>query len=142
MTLGIGQIASITGRYYAMDRDNRWDRVQRAYDVICSGDGQWVFETPLAALEAAYARGETDEFVQPTVINAGPRPRPLIDGDQVLFMNFRADRARQLTDAFVSERFQGFDRAQQTQTRPVYNPDTIRRKPSRALRVSAGNPNQ
>ena len=109
--LGIGQIASISGRYYAMDRDNRWDRIQQAYNVICSGDGPWIFETPLAALEAAYARGETDEFVQPTVINAGSRPRPLIDGDQVLFMNFRADRARQLTDAFVSEQFGGFDRS-------------------------------
>ena len=110
-TLGIGQIASITGRYYAMDRDNRWDRVQRAYEAICTGDGRWVFDTPLAALEAAYARGETDEFVQPTVINSGLHPRPLLDGDQVLFMNFRADRARELTDAFVSEAFQGFDRA-------------------------------
>ena len=108
--LGIGQIASISGRYYAMDRDNRWDRIQKAYNVICSGDGPWIFETPLAALEAAYARGETDEFVEPTVINAGSRPRPLIDGDQVLFMNFRADRARQLTEAFVSEHFGGFDR--------------------------------
>lgn len=110
-TLGVGQIASIMGRYYAMDRDNRWDRVQRAYEVICAGDGQWVFETPLAALQAAYARGETDEFVQPTVIQNGQHPRPLQDGDHVLFMNFRADRARELTAAFVSEPFQGFDRA-------------------------------
>ena len=112
-TLGIGQIASITGRYFAMDRDNRWDRLQKAYDVICAGHGPLIYKTPQAALDAAYARGETDEFVQPSVIDSPRRPNPVIDGDHILFMNFRADRARQLTDAFVSESFQGFDRAHQ-----------------------------
>ncbi|MEJ6671389.1 MAG: 2,3-bisphosphoglycerate-independent phosphoglycerate mutase [Pseudomonadales bacterium] len=110
-TLAVGQVASITGRYFAMDRDNRWDRVRKAYDVICSASAQWTFETPLAALEAAYDRGETDEFVQPSAIAGDLSPCRVEDGDQILFMNFRADRARELTEAFVATTFTGFARS-------------------------------
>src|SRR5690606_32635745 len=102
--LGNARIASIAGRYYAMDRDKRWERVRRAWDAIVEARG----EAPdaLSALQAAYARGENDEFVDPTAI-AGARP--MADGDAIVFMNFRADRARQLSAAFVSPAFDGFD---------------------------------
>ncbi len=102
---GNATVATVCGRYYAMDRDNRWDRVQRAWDAIV--DARSELHTPDAplALEEAYARGETDEFVAPTVIGDGARVE---DGDAVVFMNFRADRARQLTAAFVDPSFHGF----------------------------------
>ncbi|WP_229659221.1 2,3-bisphosphoglycerate-independent phosphoglycerate mutase [Luteimonas terricola] len=99
-------IASVSGRYYAMDRDRRWDRVQRAWDAIAEAQSDHHAPDAMAALDAAYARGENDEFVAPTVIaGAGP----VRDGDVVVFMNFRADRARQLSAAFVSPAFDGFD---------------------------------
>ena len=91
-------IATICGRYYAMDRDKRWDRVQLAYDAIAEAHRRFHADSALAALDAAYARGENDEFVKPTVIGDGAR---IADGDAVVFMNFRADRARELTQAFV-----------------------------------------
>ncbi len=99
------RIASVSGRYYAMDRDQRWDRVRRAWDAIV--DAQAPLHAPDAqfALADAYARSENDEFVQPTVIGDGA---PVRDGDAVVFMNFRADRARLLTAAFVSPTFEGF----------------------------------
>ena len=99
------QVASVSGRYFAMDRDKRWDRVKLAWDAIV--DAQSPFHAPdaLAALDAAYARGETDEFVKPTVIGGG---LGIADGDAVIYMNFRADRARQLTQAFVDPAFDGF----------------------------------
>jgi 2,3-bisphosphoglycerate-independent phosphoglycerate mutase len=100
------RIASIGGRYYAMDRDQRWERVRRAWDVLVEGASEFHAPDALAALQAAYARGETDEFVAPTVIGA---PQPMRDGDAVVFMNFRADRARQLAAAFVDPVFAGFD---------------------------------
>ena len=103
-----GRVLSCTGRYYAMDRDHRWDRTQRAYQLIVDGEASFQAETPLAALEAAYARGETDEFIQPTQVGA---PAPMVDGDLVLFANFRADRARQLSDALVQPTFTGFIRS-------------------------------
>ena len=109
--LGVGQIASICGRYYAMDRDHRWERTQAAYDVICTGQSDYVFTDPVAALTAAYARGETDEFVQPTVIAANAGATAIEPGDELLFMNFRADRARQLTEAFVSTSFDRFEQS-------------------------------
>lgn len=111
--LGCGQIASISGRYYAMDRDKRWDRIQYAYDCMTQGKSDYHFETAALALEAAYQRGETDEFVKPTVIHtSGVAPCLITDDDVVIFMNFRADRARQLTQAFVSPDFSGFTRLQ------------------------------
>jgi 2,3-bisphosphoglycerate-independent phosphoglycerate mutase len=103
-----GRIGTISGRYYAMDRDRRWDRVQKAYDALTLGDGLQA-DSALAGLRAAYARGEGDEFVQPTVIGAREHGR-IRDGDAVLFFNFRADRARQLTAAFTAPEFDGFTR--------------------------------
>ena len=100
------RIGTVSGRYYSMDRDKRWDRVQRAYAAIVDAQGEPA-DTALAALQAAYARGENDEFVQPSVM-AGHSP--MVDGDAVVFMNFRADRARELTAAFVTPDFKGFDR--------------------------------
>jgi len=99
--------ATISGRYFAMDRDKRWDRVEKAYRAITSGEADYRASTALAGLEEAYARGENDEFVQPTVIGEAPGVH---EGDVVIFINFRADRARELTMAFVSEPFDGFER--------------------------------
>ncbi len=109
--LGVGHVASITGRYYAMDRDQRWDRIERAYDLLTRGDAPFHASTAVAGLDAAYARGESDEFVQPTVVHAdADSPVRIVDGDVVVFMNFRADRARQLTRAFVADAFSAFTR--------------------------------
>ena len=100
-----GRIASICGRFYAMDRDQRWDRTQQAYDLLTAAVSAQVADSAAEALQAAYARDESDEFVQP--VRIGP-PAPIIDGDTVIHMNFRADRARQLTSALASGNFQGF----------------------------------
>ncbi|WP_395794474.1 2,3-bisphosphoglycerate-independent phosphoglycerate mutase [Aquimonas sp.] len=99
------RVATVSGRYYAMDRDQRWDRVERAYTAIVEARAEHRADTGVAALEAAYARGENDEFVLPTVL-AGAAT--MADGDAVVFMNFRADRARELTAAFVQPDFSGF----------------------------------
>ncbi|HET9190992.1 MAG TPA: 2,3-bisphosphoglycerate-independent phosphoglycerate mutase [Rudaea sp.] len=106
--LGNARIATVSGRYYAMDRDKRWERVKLAYDAIAEGVAEFHADNALAALDAAYARGETDEFVKPTVIGAATK---ISDGDAIVYMNFRADRARQLTQAFVDADFSGFARA-------------------------------
>ncbi|OGT74696.1 MAG: phosphoglycerate mutase (2,3-diphosphoglycerate-independent) [Gammaproteobacteria bacterium RIFCSPLOWO2_02_FULL_57_10] len=107
-----GRIVSIIGRYYAMDRDNRWDRVQTAYDLLTAGKADFHYATPEEALNAAYARGEDDEFVKATSITAaGEAPIHIEDGDTVIYMNFRSDRARQLTRAFTDPDFAGFERA-------------------------------
>lgn len=109
--LGRGRVASITGRYFAMDRDNRWDRTEKAYRLLTEGVAEYSAGTAGQALQAAYERGENDEFVAPTVIQAeGQEPALVADNDAVLFMNFRADRARQLTRAFVDRDFSGFER--------------------------------
>ncbi len=106
--LGNGKVLSIIGRYYAMDRDNRWPRVKTAYDLITRGHAEFSAPDALAGLELAYARGETDEFVQATRI--GDEPVHMADGDGIVFMNFRSDRARQLTRAFIESEFSGFTR--------------------------------
>jgi 2,3-bisphosphoglycerate-independent phosphoglycerate mutase len=107
--LGNAHVATVGGRYYAMDRDKRWDRVRLAWDAIVEAEAPHRAHDALAALDAAYARGETDEFVAPTVIEGlVHRAAPMADGDAVVFMNFRADRARQLTAAFVDPAFDGF----------------------------------
>src|SRR5271154_6096843 len=105
---GVGQIASVSGRYYAMDRDNRWERVEKAYRAMVHGDSELKFGDAIAMMQGSYGRGVTDEFVVPTVITtqAGPgkppAPRgPIRDDDAVIFFNFRADRARQITKALV-----------------------------------------
>ncbi|OHC46249.1 MAG: phosphoglycerate mutase (2,3-diphosphoglycerate-independent), partial [Pseudomonadales bacterium RIFCSPLOWO2_02_FULL_63_210] len=105
--LGKGRIASLIGRYFAMDRDNRWDRVEQAYNLIVNGQGQFNASSALEGLQAAYARGENDEFVKATTLG---QPVKVEDGDAVVFMNFRADRARELTRAFVEADFQDFPR--------------------------------
>ena len=104
--LGNAHIATISGRYYAMDRDKRWDRLRLAWDAIVEANSEHHAADTLSALQAAYARGENDEFTLPTVIEGA---QPMRDGDAVVFMNFRADRARQITSAFVSPAFDGFD---------------------------------
>ena len=101
------RIASIGGRYYAMDRDKRWDRVERAWRAIVDATGEFDATDAQAALDAAYARGENDEFVAPTTIAGGI---PVADGDVLVFMNFRADRAREISQAFIDPNFCGFAR--------------------------------
>ncbi|WP_101758869.1 2,3-bisphosphoglycerate-independent phosphoglycerate mutase [Oceanicoccus sp. KOV_DT_Chl] len=110
--LGCGRIASLVGRYYAMDRDNRWDRVQIAYDMLTAGKAEYHADNAVDGLAAAYQRDENDEFVSPTIIQAGGQTAATIaDGDSVIFMNFRADRAREITRAFVDKSFDGFQRS-------------------------------
>lgn len=101
-------VVSLIGRYYAMDRDKRWERVQKAYDLLTLGKADYHAENVLDGLARAYARGEKDEFVEPTTI--GKTPSTIQDGDAVIFMNFRADRAREITRAFVDPDFNGFTR--------------------------------
>ncbi len=108
---GRGRVASICGRFYAMDRDQRWDRVQPAYSLLTEAKAEFTFPDVASALQAAYDRDEDDEFVQATVIQAdGEDDASIKDGDVVLFMNFRADRAREITRAFVDQDFDGFER--------------------------------
>ena len=102
-----GKIASLIGRFYAMDRDKRWERAQAAYDLLTSGNADYETTDALTALNMAYQRGETDEFVKPTTLS----PTVTIqEDDTVIFMNFRADRARELTHAFIDTHFDGFTR--------------------------------
>jgi 2,3-bisphosphoglycerate-independent phosphoglycerate mutase len=113
---GVGQIASVIGRYYAMDRDNRWERIEKAYRAMVHGDAEAKFSDPITAVRASYEKGVTDEFIVPAVITAEAAPgkpaaqRGLIrDDDAIIFFNFRADRARQITRALVEP---GFDKFQ------------------------------
>ena len=109
-TIGIGRVATVMGRYYAMDRDNRWERVEKAWQAMVLGQGR-KNQDPVGAIKEAYERGETDEFVTPTVVCEGDEPVAVIqDGDGVLFFNFRADRARQITRAFIDQDFTPFPR--------------------------------
>ena len=114
--LGTGRVASVHGRYWAMDRDNRWERIKKSYSLLTEGEAAHDAPTALEALEAAYARDEDDEFVAPTRIGG---PAAFAEGDAVLFMNFRADRARQLTQALTESKFDGFDRRRQPALRLV-----------------------
>jgi len=109
--LGVGHIASIIGRFYAMDRDNRWDRVQKAHKLLVLGEGEYSNASAITALQDAYQRGETDEFVEPTVIvDANGKQSALSEKDSVVFMNFRADRAREISLAITEAGFADFDR--------------------------------
>lgn len=116
-SLGVGRIASIIGRFYALDRDNRWDRVAKAYQLITHAQADYTSLDPLAALDAAYAREENDEFVSATVVRGSDQPEAKVsDNDAVIFMNFRPDRARELTHALVDGAdFKGFDRGETPQ---------------------------
>ena len=104
--LGLGQIATVSGRYYAMDRDNRWERVKLAYDAIVNGEGN-KNPDPVAVMQKSYDAGVTDEFIVPTVVTEGAGIKA---GDSVIFFNFRPDRARELTRALVDPDFAGFER--------------------------------
>ncbi len=108
--IGAGEVATVCGRYWAMDRDNRWDRVERAYKALVRGEGGESAD-PVAAVEASYAAGTTDEFLEPVVIRREGAPAGTIaPGDSVIFFNFRADRAREITRALTGERFDRFPR--------------------------------
>lgn len=108
---GYGRIVSLIGRYYAMDRDKRWERVKIAYELLTEGKATYVAETALQGLELAYECGETDEFVKATAIrHENAKAVTIQDGDIVIFMNFRADRAREITQAFIEPDFSGFKR--------------------------------
>lgn len=140
--IGTGKIASISGRFYGMDRDNRWERVEPVYRLITEGIGAFTYPTTSEALQAAYAREEKDEFIKATAIrSANAAPITLNDGDAVVFMNFRSDRARQMTDALLNDDFNGFTRnqvpalsayftltmydAKQTKATPIFPPNKI-----------------
>jgi len=108
--VGVGKVASVSGRYYAMDRDNNWDRVEKAYLAITKGEGE-VATDPVEAIKTSYANDVTDEFMVPTVITENGAPVATVkDGDSVVFCNFRPDRAREMTRAFCSDDFDGFNR--------------------------------
>lgn len=108
--IGVGKIASVMGRYYAMDRDNRWDRVEKAYAAMVNGLGE-TSGNALTAVEASYQDGKTDEFMLPTIIMNNGQPTATIkDQDAVIFFNFRPDRAREITRAFCDDAFTGFAR--------------------------------
>jgi 2,3-bisphosphoglycerate-independent phosphoglycerate mutase len=109
--LGVGRFGVVVGRYYAMDRDSRWDRTKLAYDALVYGEGFYAADAS-SAVTAAYARGETDEFVRPTIVAPDPAAR-VADGDVCVFFNFRPDRVRQLTRAFFERDFDEFDRGPQ-----------------------------
>ena len=106
-TLKTGRIASVVGRFYAMDRDNRWDRVSKAYHLLSSGKSERQADSALNAVKMAYDNGESDEFIAPTSVGESVT---INEGDAVIFMNFRADRARELTQALTAADFTGFPR--------------------------------
>ncbi|MFM9834837.1 MAG: 2,3-bisphosphoglycerate-independent phosphoglycerate mutase [Methylophilaceae bacterium] len=141
--LGVGKIASISGRFYGMDRDKRWERVEKAYAMITEGIGEYTEATASEALHNAYARSENDEFVKCTCIRKPEEaPLNLEDGDCIVFMNFRSDRGRQLTHALLADEFDGFHRrhvpklsayftltqydAKETKATPIFAPYTVK----------------
>jgi 2,3-bisphosphoglycerate-independent phosphoglycerate mutase len=108
--LGVGRVASVIGRYYAMDRDKRWDRTKMAYDALVDGAGRPA-ESAQAAIQRSYDEGVTDEFIKPAVVLDGGAPVATVrEGDSIICFNFRADRVRQITKAFVLKNFDGFAR--------------------------------
>ena len=109
--IGVGSIATISGRYYSMDRDNRWERVTLAYQAMTSGIGEYA-DSAVAAVENAYGRGENDEFVRPTIVNSDGM---IQNGDAIIMFNFRPDRAREITRTFVDPEFSGFQREKMPQ---------------------------
>ena len=114
--IGVGEIASVMGRYYAMDRDNRWDRVELAYNALVKGEGN-TCEDAVEAVQKSYDDGKTDEFVVPAVITKDGKPVATIkDNDSIIFFNFRPDRAREITRAFCADEFDGFDRGERIHT--------------------------
>lgn len=117
--IGVGQIATISGRYYAMDRDNRWERVEQAYAALTKGEGVRASD-PVAAMQASYDDGKTDEFILPTVIEKDGKPVATVkDNDSVIFFNFRPDRAREISRVFCCDDFDGFNRGARKQVKYV-----------------------
>ena len=114
--IGVGEIASVMGRYYAMDRDNRWDRVELAYNAMVKGEGETA-ECAVCAVQNSYDADKTDEFVLPTVVVKDGKPVATIkDNDSIIFFNFRPDRAREITRTFCDDNFDGFDRGERVKT--------------------------
>jgi len=114
--LGVGKVASVMGRYYAMDRDKNWDRVKLAYDALTKGEGNHS-DSATEAIQASYDEGKTDEFVMPTVVTKNGAPVATIqEGDAIIFYNFRPDRAREITRAFCDDNFNSFDRGARIKT--------------------------
>lgn len=114
--IGVGQVASVIGRYYVMDRDNRWERVEKAYRALVFGEGEKAESAP-AGIQASYDKEVTDEFVLPTVVMKDGAPVATIkDNDSIIFFNFRPDRAREITRAFCDDGFTGFDRGDRVKT--------------------------
>lgn len=105
-----GGIVSVVGRFYAMDRDNRWERVQPAFELLTTATAEYQYPTAVDALQAAYERDESDEFVKPSAVLVDGQRIAMQDGDGVIFMNFRADRARELTHCFIDTKFDAFPR--------------------------------
>ncbi len=132
---GVGRIGSVIGRYYAMDRDKRWDRVQLAYDLLVHGTAEHHAATAADAVRDAYARGETDEFVRPTTIGDEARIRP---GDSVIAFNFRPDRMRELTLALADDGFTSIKRERRARRRPLHDDDRVRGGLAVPGRVPAG----
>ena len=117
--IGVGEVATVMGRYYAMDRDNRWNRVEKAYAALTKGEGLTA-ACPICAVSQSYEKGENDEFVVPTVILKDGRPVATIqDGDSIIFYNFRPDRAREITRAFCADTFDGFPRGKRLDVKYV-----------------------
>lgn len=114
--LGVGKVASVMGRYYVMDRDNRWERVEKAYNALVKGIGATA-ESAVAGIQASYDKEVTDEFVVPVVITENGAPVATIkENDSIIFFNFRPDRAREITRAFCDDAFTGFDRGERVKT--------------------------
>ena len=114
--IGVGEVASVSGRYYAMDRDNRWDRVEKAYAALTRGEGDTA-ASATEGIQASYDKEVTDEFVVPFVVTKNGTPVATVkDGDSVIFFNFRPDRAREITRTFCADDFDGFDRGEQIKT--------------------------
>ena len=114
--LGVGKVATVAGRYYAMDRDKNWDREEIAYKALTKGEGVQA-ESAVAGIQASYDNGKTDEFVMPMVVMENGAPVATIkDGDSVIFYNFRPDRAREMTRIFCDDEFTGFDRGERVKT--------------------------
>lgn len=106
--IGLGEIATISGRFFSMDRDNRWGRIARAYNLLVKGEGN-IYESSMAAFSSAYSSGQTDEFIEPRAIINKTQPRSIVENnDAVIFFNFRSDRAKELTSAFLDSRVPGF----------------------------------
>lgn len=114
--LGVGEVATVMGRYYAMDRDNRWDRVEKAYRALVYGEGEQAASGP-AGIQASYDKDTTDEFVLPTVVMKDGKPTATVkEKDSIIFFNFRPDRAREITRTFCDDEFTGFERGERVKT--------------------------